>query len=327
MVKLVTFGETLVRYSEPISSPLGDDGGCVLELAGAESNVAVNVDRLGVPDLETVWVSRLGDDAGGRFILNELAGRTQVVAELCKGQTTGAYNVDYVADGTHVKTYFRKASAASFLTFAEIKPHLEGADVVHVTGITPALSDSCCDTVFEALHWAGNRGIPVSFDVNYRPQLWKPADARLVYEAIIDQSTIAKVGYDEAKTVWGYDWSPRKYAEHLNGHTDRVVIVTLDAGGAIVFDGDSVVEVGGYSVDVVDSVGAGDAFVAGFLAGVLLECHVKELIRMEAGRRRSVLEGSLRIANVCGALLCTQRGDTAAMPTMKEVREFIRGYD
>ena len=80
MVKLVTFGETLVRYSEPISSPLGDDGGCVLELAGAESNVAVNVDRLGVPDLETVWVSRLGDDAGGRFILNELDGRTQVVA-------------------------------------------------------------------------------------------------------------------------------------------------------------------------------------------------------------------------------------------------------
>ncbi len=326
MVKFVTFGETLVQYDGSHGgSPRGEGGG-VLDWGGAEANVAVNLGKLKVPDLKTVWVSRLGDDEGGRFILSELAGRTQVEAKLHKGQKTGDYDIDYLDTGTHVKTYRRRGSAASFLTFEEVKPHLQDADLLHLTGITPALSDSCRDTVFEAVRYAGSREIPVSFDVNYRPQLWKPAEARSVFEPIIDGSAIVKVGYDEAKTVWGHDWTPMQYAEHLNGQTGRVVIVTLDAEGAIGFDGDSLVERSGYPVDVVDTVGAGDAFVAGFLAGMFLECDVKALTQLEAVRRKRVLESSIRIGNVCGALLCTRKGDTAAMPTMDEVRDFIREH-
>ena len=105
----------------------------------------------------------------------------------------------------------------------------------------------------------------------------------------------------------------------------HLVVITLGNRGAVAFDGANRVDHRGYDVEVVDPVGAGDAFVAGFLGGVLRDQTFAELIQLDAPARRRVIEESLEIANVCGALTCTRHGDTAAMPTIAEVREFLSG--
>jgi len=326
MVRFVTFGETMVQYNATYNGPFKEDGAYIPDCAGAESNVAVNLGKLGLPGLETVWVSRLGDDEGGRFILRELAGRARVEARLHEGHKTGVSYLNHLENDEHVKTYRRKGSAASHLTFRDVAPHLRDADVLHVTGITPALSRSCHETVLESLRYSRENNIPVSFDMNYRPQLWEPAEARPVFEQMAFSSTIVKLGYDEARVIWNKDWNPREYAEYLHRGDDRLVVMTLGQNGAVAFDGDNLVEHHGYRVDVVDPVGAGDAFVAGFLAGLLQECGVSDVLRLDARERKRLLARSLEIANVCGSLTCTRRGDTVAMPDMGEVLAFIREY-
>ncbi len=322
MTKLVTFGETLAQYNATYTGVFREEGEYILDCAGAESNVAVDLNRLGIPGIETVWISRVGDDSEGDFVLRELQGRTGVAAERCAGQRTGVSYLNHHADGQHVKSYRRKGSAASSLTFQEVEPHLRDADVLHVTGITPALSDDCRRTVFAALDFASRSAIPVSFDLNYRQQLWTHADARAVFDAMLAYATLFKLGHDEAETIWGKGWTPERYAEHFQKKNGGVVVVTRGMNGAVAFDGVNLVERPGYKVEVIDPVGAGDAFVAGFLGGVLEGRTLKGFLGLDAALRKAVLAHSLQIANACGALTCTRRGDTAAMPTMKEVREF-----
>ena len=325
MKKFVTFGETLAQYNATYVGPFREDGAYLLLCAGAESNVAVDLKKLGLADVETVWISRVGDDEAGDFVLKELTGRTTVSARRLAGQQTGISYLNHLNDGESVKAYQRKDSAASRLTFAEVQPHLTDADVLHMTGITPALSDTCRDTIFAALDCARDNDVPVSFDLNYRPQLWEPAEARGVFEAMAARSSLFKLGHDEAETVWGKGWPAEQYAEHFQRLSGGLVIVTRGNDGAVAFDGSNLVDHRGYDVEVVDPVGAGDAFVAGFLGGILRDQTFAELMRLDDPERRQVIEESLEIANVCGALTCTRHGDTAAMPTMAEVREFLAG--
>ena len=327
MIKLLTFGETMVQYNATYIGPFREDGTYILDCAGAESNVVVNLGKLGLPNVETVWVSRLGDDDEGTLILQQLARRTIIEAKKYKGEKTGISYLNHLENHQHVKTYYRKGSAASLLSFQDVAPYLETADMLHITGITPALSDSCRDTVFAALHFARTNRIAVSFDTNYREQLWRPEDARLSFEKIIRYSILFKVGYDEAETVWANRWSPEKYAKYFRNINRGMVIVTLGDQGAIVYDGDIWVSHPGYKVKVVDPIGAGDAFLAGFLGGMLEKSTLKEYYNQEELSRRRILKHCLEVANVCGALTCTRRGDTAAMPTMQEIREFIRSRD
>lgn len=321
--KFVTFGETLAQHNAAYVGPYDEDGEYMLDCAGAESNVAVDIERLGVPGLTTVWVSNVGDDEAGAFILDQLKDRTTTVAYIQSGQRTAISYLNHLADGRHVKTYQRKGSAASRLTFREVEPHLRDAGVLHVTGITPALSDTCRETVLASLEYAREHGIPVSFDLNWREQLWDVEDARRVFERMVRYSTLFKIGHDEAEAVWQYGWSPEKYAEYFQRASSAVVVITLGDSGALAFDGSNWVEHAGFEVDVVDPVGAGDAFVAGLLGGILGHCSLREFGGLGQSTRRDLLENSLRIANACGALTCTRRGDTAAMPTMAEVNQFI----
>ena len=323
MTKVVTFGETMLQYNASYVGPLKEDGEYLEDSAGAESNVAADLTKLGVPGVETVWVSRLGEDDAGDFILKELAGKTQVFAPRFPGEKTGVSYLNHGENGEPMKTYRRKGSAASRLTFADASPHLKGCDLLHVTGITPGLSETCKTTVLDALHQAASAGIPASFDLNFREQLWEPAAARPVFEEMIELSSFFKMGYDEAETVWSTGWSPERYARHFQGIGDGLVVVTLGSKGAVAYDGDNAVSHGGFEIEVVDPVGAGDAFVAGFLGAVLQRHRPSEFLRLDSASRRPVLEAALEVANVCGALTCTRRGDTAAMPTMAEVREFV----
>ena len=328
MTKLVTFGETMVSYNAKYVGPFDPtvDGPYEVYCAGAESNVCLDLQRLDVPGLETVWVSKLGMDDEGDAILRSLDGRTTVVAPQVEGIRSGIAYVNHMADGSIVKSYRRKGSAASTVTFDEVRQHLDGADALHVTGITPALSPTTLDTIFRTIEYAGEKDIPVTFDVNYRPPIWDPADARPVFDEMLPYSSVFKVGHDEAETVWGWGLSAEEYARRFQRINGRLVIVTRDANGAIAYDGANLVEHPGYSIDFVDPVGAGDAFIAGFLAEIFRQGTVKSFFAASDGERRKVLERSLAVANVCGALICTRRGDTEAMPTADEVAAFLDAH-
>ena len=325
MPKLVTFGETMVSYNAKYVGPFDPnvDGPYEVYCAGAESNVCLDLDRLDVPGLETVWVSKLGMDDEGDAILRSLDGRTTVVAPQVYEFPSGIAYVNHMRDGSIVKSYRRKGSAASTITFDDVRSHLTGADALHVTGITPALSPTTRDTIFDSIEFARDNDIPVTFDVNYRPPIWDPSDARPVFDKMLPYSSVLKVGHDEAETVWGWGLSPEEYARRFQSINARLVIVTRDAHGAIAYDGTNLVEHPGCSIDFVDPVGAGDAFIAGFLAEVFRQGTVKSFFAAPDHERRKILERCLAVANVCGALICTRRGDTEAMPTVQEVAAFL----
>ena len=329
MTKLVTFGETMVSYNAKYVGPFDPtvDGPYEVYCAGAESNVCLDLQRLDVPGLETVWVSKLGRDDEGDAILRSLNGRTTVIAPQVQENPSGIAYVNHMADGSIVKSYRRKGSAASTVTFDEVRQHLADADALHVTGITPALSPITHDTIFRTVEYASENGIPVTFDVNYRPPIWDSSDARPVFDEMLPYSWVFKVGHDEAETVWGLGLSAEDYARRFQRINGRLVIVTRDADGAIAYDGANLVEHPGYSIDFVDPVGAGDAFIAGFLAEIFRQGTVKSFFAASDDERRRVLERSLAVANVCGALICTRRGDTEAMPTAQEVAAFLDAHN
>ena len=325
MVKFVTFGETMAQHNASYVGPYDENGQYVLDCAGAESNVAVDLLRLGVRDVEALWVSRLGDDEAGYFILNELSDRIHVAAPTFGGQRTGVSFLNHLSGDKHVKKYNREGSAASLLTFDEVRPHLEGADVLHVTGITPALSQIAGQTTLESLRYARDKGIPVSFDLNYREQLWTPSEARAVLDEMIPYASLFKLGHDEAEAIWNKGYSAERYASDFQGASGGVVVVTRGMDGAGAYDGEILVEHPGYAIDVLDPVGAGDAFVAGFLGSIFESNGLREFLDLNPAERKSDIQKALEVGNVCGALTCTRYGDTAAMPTMREVREFLDG--
>ena len=325
MKQFVTFGETMVQYNAEYQGDYAPDGAHIKDVAGAESNVAVNLQRLIPKDVETQWISRLGEDEAGQLIQNELKGRTVVRAKRFAEEFTGVSYLTHHGDD-HVKTYQRAGSAASKLSFADVSPYLPGSDLLHVTGITPALSEACNDTMNLALRWATANNIPVCFDANYREPLWLPEDARVVYDRMIDSATIFKVGHDEAETVWSLGLSAEEYARHFFRGNVRITVVTRASQGAIVFDGVDIFDHPGYPVEIVDPVGAGDAFVAGFLAGIFQLHTIQEFLSLEPENRHRILTHAMDVANVCGALTCTRHGDTAAMPTMEQVDGFLKRH-
>ena len=322
MTKFLTFGETLVQHNADYVGPYDPDGPYTRHVAGAESNVALDLRRL-MPDIDAVWVSRLGQDADGDMILKQLRSGITTHAPQFEGEFTGIQLLNHLGGGEVLRRYRRAGSAASRLAAAEVLPHLDGSGLVHVTGITPALSDTCRLTVQEVMRSAAERRIPVSMDVNYRDALWSPSEAMAVCDEMRQFATLFKVGHDEAETIWGLNLSAEDYARHFFGGNTRLTVITTGDSGAVAYDGEQITTHPGFTVEVIDPVGAGDAFVAGFLAGIFLRCVLPDFLEMKPDTRAQILRHALEIANACGAMVCTRHGDTEAMPDMAQVEEFV----
>ena len=328
MPSFVTFGETMVQYNAAYHGPYDPDGKHLADVAGAESNVAVNLQRVSEGKITTTWISRLGDDEAGKLVRQYLSPKTTVIAPLLKGEKTGIsflnhYHTELLED-QHVKVYEREGSAASKLSYEDVEEHIAHADIVHFTGITPALSRTCHDTVVRAMKKCDSLGIPVCLDVNYRAQLWSPNEAKNVLQSLIPLVSIFKLGHDEAETIWGESLSATQYAKRFHTKPGQISIVTKGSSGAILFDGQNLITQKSLPVDVIDPVGAGDAFVAGFLSGLFdQKISLKSILAMEPEKRKELLAQAIRIGNICGALTCTRRGDTSAMPDPTEVENHL----
>ncbi|WP_327366706.1 sugar kinase [Streptomyces sp. NBC_01217] len=261
-------GETMAALVPEPAAPLDGAGLLGVRIAGAESNVAMYLADHAVP---ARWVSALGDDPFGRRIRTEVAASGVDISGVRTDphRPTGLLVKDPGTDGTRVH-YYRRGSAASALTPELLDDDaVRTAGLIHLSGITPALSDGCRDLVTALLEPpADERPCPVSFDVNHRPALWTDGTAAAVLFDLARRADIVFVGLDEAQTLWGDGLVDAAAVRELLPRP-RILVVKDGGRAATAFDGAEVHTVAAPGVEVVEPVGAGDAFAAGFLAGLL----------------------------------------------------------
>ena len=248
-------GEPLVVLSPDAGERLDAADSVRLSVGGAEANVAVHLARLGVPSR---FAGAVGDDPFGWRVHTTLAGEGVDVSTLQYDKTrpTGLYAKDPEPGGT-VSYYYRGGSAASALDRLP-SGALDGATLVHVSGILASLGPGCRALVESLL----DGPVPVSFDVNHRPALWPHGEAARVLRDLAARAGTVLVGLDEAADLWGCT-----NADDVRDVFPANELVVKDAGrAATAFHPGGRVEVSALDVVVVEPVGAGDAFAAGYLS-------------------------------------------------------------
>jgi 2-dehydro-3-deoxygluconokinase len=259
---LVTLGETMAVITPDTAESIVDAQAFRVDAGGAESNVAGHVVHCG---RGARWYSRLGRDALGSRVHRVLQQRGIDVSGVRwdDDSPTGLY----VKEPGGAVSYYRSGSAASKLSPHDIRSVvLDDAAIVHVTGITPALSTSAAAAVDAVLDEARRQGILVSFDVNHRPGLWSAELAAPALRSLANRADIVFVGLDEAARLWKTA-TPGEVRTLL--HSPASLVVKDGAIGATVFDGDEEFFVPTPPVDVIEEVGAGDAFAGAFLASLM----------------------------------------------------------
>jgi 2-dehydro-3-deoxygluconokinase len=273
-IPLLAVGETMATIAPAHPEPLRTAVEFRITAGGAESNVAAHLAALGH---RVAWASRLGADPLGDRVLDELIADGVDVSLVVRdpSRPTGVYVKDPRPDRTGVH-YYRAGSAASAIDPAFVRAlPLADVGIVHVSGITAALSDTCRAALVVLVDAAHDAGAIVSLDVNHRPGLWSAADAAPALRGLADRADLVFVGRDEAETLWG---TPD--AEAIRALLAAPTLVVKDgAVGAHEFVGTTSAFLPAPAVDVVEVVGAGDAFAAGYLSGVLGGHRAEEALR------------------------------------------------
>ncbi|MCX7271785.1 MAG: sugar kinase [Burkholderiales bacterium] len=301
MKPIVALGEPLYEFSRLPGTVEFRQG-----FGGDTSNFAIAAARIGA---RVAYLSRVGDDPFGDelFDLWRAEGVDARAVERVVQGATGLYFITHGPQG-HVFSYRRAGSAASAMTFTPGFAALVGeAAWLHVSGISQAISETACDTVFAAIDHARAHGVPVSYDLNHRARLWPAARAAAIARATIAQCDLFLPSLDEAAALFGIgsadaliDWS------HALGA--RRVAVKAGAAGAVVSDGVSRVTIPGHPVTAIDATGAGDCF-----GGVLVA-------RLVAG---DPLADAARAACVAAALSTTGYGAVAPLPDWARIRGLL----
>jgi len=300
--EVVTFGETMALIMPNPGKGFEHAKSLEMSFGGAESNLAIGLARLGV---RAGWFGRLGDDPFGRLILKGIRGEgVDVSRAVCAGgEQTGLMLRDSPWGRTSVY-YYRKNSAASRMKPEDLdEDYIAGARLLHITGITPALSESCRDTVFAAVEAAKRRGVKISFDPNLRLKLWSAGEARPVLLKLAEEADYFLPGYDELRLL--FEESDFGKLEERLRRLKAVSVVKGVGEASVLVAPDRTERIPFFPAEkVVDPVGAGDGFAAGFLYGV-----VRGLDPAEA----------VRVASVVGSLVVQGAGDWESLPTLEMV--------
>jgi 2-dehydro-3-deoxygluconokinase len=301
---LVTLGETLGLLIAEDIGPLSLARAMRLSMGGAESNVAIGVARLGVP---ATWIGRLGHDPIGDLIERQLlAEQVRCLARRDPAPTALMLRERRTATTARV-SYYRHGSAGSHLHPTDLPDGvIEKAGVLHLSGITPALGPDPAATVREAIRRAHEAGVPISVDLNFRSRLWNARTAAPVFRELAADADILFAGDDEARIALDNDaeLNPQALLDALCALGPSEVVVKLGRRGATARIDGELIQVPAVPVQAVDTVGAGDAFVAGYLASRLLGRDVRE---------------RLSTAAVTGAFAVTAPGDWEALPRPHEL--------
>lgn len=291
---ILTMGEIMLRFTPPLPQVLEQAPYFEVRPAGAESNVAIAAARMG---LKTGWMSRLPDHSLGRRAAASVQQHGVDISGVVWTPTgrLGSYYLDYgVPPRSPQVIYDRAGSTFTEMTIGEVDwDYFRSTRLFHVSGITLALSESLREVVRHAIHLTRQSGIVMALDVNYRAKLWSTDAAYQTIRPLLSQIDILKMGLDEAHHVLQMSGDAATIAQNLHDEFGcRVVVITNESQPVVAFDGQLHTQAT-QPVQVVDSIGAGDAFMGGFLCGYL-----------EQG-----VAWGLQMGSVLAALKLTYQGD------------------
>lgn len=304
---VVSMGETMVLFTPDTQGQMRYARNFSSKMAGAETNTLIGLAKLGH---KTGWISRVGKDEFGSFVLSAVRAEgvdtSQVTTD--KNAPTGIFFKEMLNEKNVRIYYHRKYSAASFLDPSYIKEeYIANTKYLYITGITPALSQSCRDSIFYAIEIAKKHGKKVVFDPNIRRKLWSDEEARKTLLAIAEMADIVLPGINEGEFLFGTE-DCEEIAELFHNHGVATVIIKRGEKGAYYSTSSEKGYVQGFKVEkVVDPVGAGDGFAAGVLSGLL---------------DGLTLEKCVQRGCAIGALVTTVSGDIEGLPD----REILEAY-
>lgn len=313
MPQIITLGESMVMMVADQSDSLQFVTSYTRKIAGAESNVAIGLARLGH---DVGWISAIGDDPFGTYIRNTIRGegvdtsQVQILAEFPTGMLVKERN----EIGDPKVFYYRRGSAASRITPDMLdENYFTGTKILHITGIFPALSEICRETLLRAVEIAKAKGALITFDPNIRLKLWTKEQARETLLKLASLSDLIMPGKKEAELLIGTgDWDKVKAYFHNLGN--RYIVMKDGPEGAFYShqEGSAVVEAGyakGFPVRrVVDTVGAGDGFAVGILSALMEELSLKQAVTR---------------GNAIGSLAVMVQGDVEGYPTRRQLEEYL----
>ena len=268
---VVSLGESMLRLSVPAGRRLDDTRKLDMELAGAESNVSVALARLG---WRVGWVSRMPDHALSNAVLRALRSDGVDISAVKRvpDERLGTYFIEYATPPRSTQVIYDRAnSAASRMTSADVDwDYLLNTRLVHLTGITAALSDHCYALLKEVILRARAAGVVVSFDVNYRSKLWSADIAGAKLRSLIQGADILFCKGADAEALFGCGGQPRELMTKLKALTQAHALFCTfgDQGASLMFEGEFVIQPA-LPVQIVDRIGSGDAFAAGVIDGWL----------------------------------------------------------
>jgi 2-dehydro-3-deoxygluconokinase len=325
---LVTFGEAMIRFTPPNFQRLEQARSFDVYVGGGELNVAVAAARFGA---SSRWVSCLPDNPLGHLIANRARELGVDVLVEWTGDRAGLYFAELgAAPRASSVLYDRRGSAISKIAVGKTdwETALRGARWFHVSGITPALNESAAKVTGEALRAAKKAGLTVSYDLNYRRKLWSPAEARAVQEPLMEHVDVLISTEEDTRVVFGigekdsyehlstepYDEVARSLQQKFGFDAVAITLrenplVLLNSWSAILLSGGDLHRAPRYEVEVVDRIGAGDAFSGGLIAA-----------RLE----NQTWEDAVRFATAASALKHSVPGDFCLV-TRSEVEQLLRG--
>lgn len=309
MPEILSIGESMVEFFA--EEPLAEANQFQKSFAGDAMNLLAAAARLGS---SCGFLSRVGNDPLQNYLLEswqELGVDTSRVRRV--DGRNGIYFISIHGRGEREFTYYRSGSAPSTMTPEDLDPgYIAQARVLHISGITQAISETARATALAAARIANEADVCVSFDPNFRPALWSAAEARAAAEELLPYVDIAlPSGPEESELLFGLK-TPQETADYLRGFGPHAVAVKLGEAGAYVSAEGGTGAIPAFNVpDVVDTTGAGDAFDGAFLHGL-----VRDMEPLDAARMGVVMAG-LKIRG---------RGAIASLPEKAEVESALAAW-
>ncbi len=310
MFDVITFGENMIRLSPPNFERLENAVFLDLRIGGSEANVSIALARL---KLKTSWFSRLTDNLLGRRIENEIRKWNVDTNHLIwtADSRVGLYFLEFGSKPRPSKViYDRKNSAISNITKNEIDwKYLEGTKLFHTSGITVALSNSCNEVVNSILDFCKSKKIITSFDINYRSKLWTTSEARKKLESILSKIDIIISSENDIDLIFSYKGDFKEKAKKImNEFKPKVIALTRGPESPLILDETGKILIGtGNRPNLIDRIGAGDAFAGGIIYGYL----------------KNDLAKGLQYAEAMSALKFSIPGDFAII-SIEEIEDFIK---
>ena len=303
MAEVLTIGETMVLMSPKERGYLHYVKDYEMKIAGAESNLAVGVSKLGH---SAEWISNLGEDEFGMVVQNAVRAEgvhTEHVTFMSEYRTGLMFKQMQSAETAVF--YYRENSAASHMCAEQVTDEMiKDCKILHLTGITPVLSESCEQMIWKAMETAEKNHVMISFDPNVRRKLWKDKDYSSMLGEMTMRADIVMLGIDEGKALFGVEDPEDILNRILEQGKAQFIALKNGAKGAIVADRKQHITIAPYPCQCVDPIGAGDAFNAGFLCGILEGRGLEECGKMGA---------------IAGAMATENNGDIEGYPTRKQL--------